>query len=266
MEKFMVKPGSKVYLHDIDAGYTSKWKNKKSCTEIVKKNIDRLFQLQYYLFAEKKTAILIVLQGIDGAGKDGTIRHVMRGLNPQGCRVTSFKQPSREEIQHDYLWRIHKQIPAKGGIGIFNRSHYEDVLVSRVHKTISDDVCEQRYTQINNFEKMLTENNVVILKFYLHISKEEQKRRLEKRLDDPDKNWEFSQSDIAERKYWDDYIKAYESMLHKCSASWGPWFIIPSDKKWFRNFAVSQIMVDKLESLNLKLPKPNIDLKKIKLE
>ena len=266
IEKLRMKPGSKVSLAALDPAWTGQWHSRESCDEVVKQNIDRLFELQYLLFAENKHSILIVLQAMDSGGKDGTIRHVMRGLNPQGCRVTAFKEPSREEEHHDYLWRIHREIPAAGEIGIFNRSHYEDVLVPRVHKTITQQVCKQRYEQINAFEKMLTENSVTILKFYLHVSRDEQKQRLRKRLDDPKKNWKFSLTDIAERKYWDQYMEAYEHALTSCSTPWTPWFIIPSDKKWFRNFAVSQIIVDTMEQFHMKLPAPSFDPEKIKLD
>ena len=266
IEKLRIKPDRKVFLAELDPAWTGQWHSKESCDETVEKNIDRLFELQNLLFAENTRALLIVLQAMDGGGKDGTIRHVMRGLNPQGCRVATFKEPSQEEQHHDYLWRIHQKIPARGEIGIFNRSHYEDVLVSRVHKTITHQVCKQRYEQINAFEKMLTENDVTILKFYLHISRKEQKQRFRKRLDDPKKNWKFSLTDIAERKYWDQYMKAYEHALTHCSTPWAPWFVIPADKKWFRNFAVSQIIVDTMKQFHMKLPAARFDPKTVNLD
>ena len=266
IEKLRIKPDRKVFLAELDPAWTGQWHSKESCDETVEKNIDRLFELQNLLFAENTRALLIVLQAMDGGGKDGTIRHVMRGLNPQGCRVAALKEPSQEEQHHDYLWRIHQKIPARGEIGIFNRSHYEDVLVSRVHKTITHQVCKQRYEQINAFEKMLTENDVTILKFYLHISRKEQKQRLRKRLDDPKKNWKFSLTDIAERKYWDQYMKAYEHALTHFSTPWAPWFVIPADKKWFRNFAVSQIIVDTMKQFHMKLPAARFDPKTVNLD
>jgi len=207
-----------------------------------------------------------VLQGMDAAGKDGTIRHVMRGVNPQGTRVTSFKKPSAEELDHDYLWRIHEAVPRIGNIGIFNRSHYEDVLVVRVHNLVPQAVWSKRYDQINRFEKNLAENNIVILKFFLNISKQQQKRRFQKRLDDPKRHWKISEADFAERRYWDDYIEAFEAVLSKTSTDWAPWFVIPSDNKWFRNVAVSRIIVETLEGLDMKMPPPTVDVSKIVLE
>ena len=203
---------------------------------------------------------------MDAGGKDGTIRHVMTGVNPQGCKVTSFKAPSDEEIDHDFLWRIHKAVPGKGEIGIFNRSHYEDVLIVRVHDLVPKSVWSKRYAQINAFEQNLATSNATILKFYLHISKDEQKERFQERIDRPEKNWKVNPADFEERKYWDDYTRAYEEMLKRCSTDVAPWFVIPSNKKWFRNFAVSQIIVEALEALDMKYPKPTCDVSKIVLE
>jgi PPK2 family polyphosphate:nucleotide phosphotransferase len=210
--------------------------------------------LQNKFYAEKKRALLIVLQGMDTAGKDGTIRHVMSGINPQGCSVTAFKVPNSEELSHDFLWRIHKAVPERGMIGIFNRSQYEDVLVVRVHKLVPKDIWQARYDEINRFERNLAENDVKILKFFLHISKEEQKKRLDDRLHDPHKKWKLSKADGKERKLWDDYVAAYEAMLHQCSTEYAPWFIIPSDHKWFRNLAVSRIIVETLEGFDMHFP------------
>jgi PPK2 family polyphosphate:nucleotide phosphotransferase len=203
---------------------------------------------------------------MDAAGKDGTISHILGAMNPQGCRVVGFRQPSGDELAHDFLWRIHKATPGKGGVAIFNRTHYEDVLVVRVHKLVPDEVWARRYDQINAFEKELVENRTHILKFYLHISKEEQLRRFEKRLDDPGKRWKISESDYSERKFWDAYTAAYEDVLSRCSTEQAPWFIIPSDHKWFRNFAIARIVVEHLEGLDMKLPPPSVDLEHIRRE
>jgi PPK2 family polyphosphate:nucleotide phosphotransferase len=196
---------------------------------------------------------------MDAGGKDGTIRHVMTGLNPQACRVTSFKVPSEEEADHDFLWRIHKAVPRLGEIGIFNRSHYEDVLVARVHELAPKEVWSGRYDQINDFEKILFRNQTIILKFFLYISKEEQAKRLLARIDDPQKNWKVSPADLREREYWDDYMKAYEDALERCSTRWAPWYVIPADKKWFRNLAVSEVIVDRIERLKLNYPPLKVD-------
>jgi PPK2 family polyphosphate:nucleotide phosphotransferase len=259
----IVEPGTKARLARRDPDSTPGIKDKEASVELLEKSTARLAELQYLLYAECKHAVLIVFQAMDAGGKDGTIRHVMSGLNPQGCRVTSFKVPSAEEMLHDFLWRIHRAMPSKGELGIFNRSHYEDVLVVRVHKLVPHEVWAGRYGQINAFEKLLADNNVKILKFFLHISKEEQKKRLEERLKDPTKNWKISQADFAERDYWEDYQKAYEDALTECSTSWAPWYVIPADHKWFRNVAVSQIIVDTLEELDMKFPPPSIDVSRI---
>ncbi len=211
--KLLVAPGKKTKLSDIDPDDTLGLKNDERSQKMLQKLIARLDDLQCLLYASKKYSLLIVLQGIDGAGKDGTIRHVMSGVNPQGCRVTSFKTPSAEEVAHDFLWRIHNAIPERGEIGIFNRSHYEDVLVVRVHKLVSESIWSRRYKQINQFERILAENNVKILKFYLHISKEEQKKRFQQRLEDRTKWWKLSPTDFQERRYWNDYMDAYEDVL-----------------------------------------------------
>jgi PPK2 family polyphosphate:nucleotide phosphotransferase len=203
---------------------------------------------------------------MDAAGKDGTVRHVMRGVNPQGCKVISFKAPTHEELDHDYLWRIHKSVPPKGEIGIFNRSHYEDVLVVRVHELVPRSVWEKRYDQINRFEENLAENGLKILKFFLFIDKEEQKERLEQRLKDPSKVWKMNPDDVKERKLWNDYIEAYEDALTRCSTKLAPWFIIPANKKWFRNLMISEIIIKTLETLKMKYPKPAFDPGKIKID
>jgi PPK2 family polyphosphate:nucleotide phosphotransferase len=258
-KRFVVEPGTKLKLAKRDPDDTAGVRSKSNYEKIIQKNIQRLLDLQTLLAASDQYALLVVLQAMDAGGKDGTIRHVMTGLNPQGCRVTSFKVPTEEELHHDFLWRIHKALPRRGEIGIFNRSHYEDVLVARVHKLVPKSMWSQRYEQINDFEKMLANNNIVILKFFLHISKEEQARRLEERIDDPHKNWKISHADITERRYWDDYVAAYQDALTECSTVRAPWYVIPANNKWFRNLAVSQILVDQMTAWNMHYPPPAAD-------
>ena len=221
-------------------------------------------RLQELLYARKKHALLIVLQGIDAAGKDGVCWHVIQAMNPQGTRVTGFKQPSAQERAHDFLWRIHKAVPGLGQVGVFNRSHYEDVLVVRVHGLAPKNVWEKRYDAINAFERQLTDAGVTILKFFLWISKDEQLERFRKRLDDPARHWKISEADYAERELWDDYVKAYEAMLSKCSTDHAPWYVIPSNHKWFRNLAASRIILETLEGMKLKAPEPTVDLGEIR--
>jgi PPK2 family polyphosphate:nucleotide phosphotransferase len=263
-KRFVVAPHTRVKLRHRDPDDTAGFSKGDRAHTRLEKNIARMGDLQYRLYAENRRALLIILHGMDASGKDGTVRHVMSGLNPQSCRVTSFKVPSSEEASHDFLWRIHKAMPGRGGMGIFNRSHYEDVLVVRVHDLVPKSVWSTRYDQINAFEKLMSQNGVTILKFFLHISKDEQKQRLDQRLDDPTKNWKISPADFKERKLWDDYVKAYEDVLSRCSSSESPWFVIPANKKWFRNLAVSQIIVETLERMNPKFPKPAVDLSKLK--
>ncbi|MFN0118543.1 MAG: PPK2 family polyphosphate kinase [Elusimicrobiota bacterium] len=239
--------------------------DKEKTKEKTGKLLQRLFELQHLLYAENKKAMLVVLQGMDTSGKDGLIRCLAQGLNPQGADVIPFKAPSQDELEHDFLWRIYKKLPAKGDITIFNRSHYEDVLVVRVHNLVPKEIWEKRYDQINRFEKNLIENNTVILKFFLNISKEEQKQRLLERLKDPMKNWKFNPQDVGERKHWNEYQKAYECVLSNCSKGQTPWFVVPSNKKWVRNFVVASVIVDTLEKMKLKIPKPNFDPSKIKV-
>jgi PPK2 family polyphosphate:nucleotide phosphotransferase len=258
----LVRPGKKFRLRDHDPDDTLGYRNDGQTQAALKKHLERLDKLQYLLYASKKCALLIVLQAVDSGGKDGTIRHVMSGVNPQGCRVTSFKKPTPEEAAHDFLWRTHKAVPERGEIGIFNRSYYEDVLVVRVHKMVPKSVWSRRYKEINRFEKILVENNVKILKFHLHISREEQLKRFKQRLKDPDKYWELSPADFQERRYWSRYMTAYEDVLKFCSTEWAPWYLIPANHKWFRNLAVSQIIVETLEGLNMKFPKPAFDVSK----
>lgn len=254
--KLMVEPDQKVRLAKIAPDSTYGVKNKAEAEERLQKNIARLAKLQYLLYAEKKRAVLIVFQAMDAGGKDGTIRNVMSGLNPQGCRVTSFKVPAGEEREHDFLWRIHKATPAFGEIGIFNRSHYEDVLVVRVQNLVPKSVWSGRYKHINAFEQLLDECGVKVLKFFLHISREEQQERLQERLRDREKHWKVTAADFEDRKRWDDYMAAYEDVFERCSTPWAPWHIIPANKKWYRNLAVSQVLCEALEDMDLQLPKP----------
>jgi PPK2 family polyphosphate:nucleotide phosphotransferase len=263
-ELFRVKPGSKVKLDDMDPNFTAKHRSQKSALQKLEKYTERLRDLQYLLYAEGKQSLLICIQGLDAAGKDGAIKHVFWTMNPQGARVQAFKVPSKEEAEHDFLWRIHKQTPARGEVVIFNRSHYEDVLVVRVHTLVPEDVWSKRYGAINDFEKNLVANGTHILKFFLLISPDEQLRRFRQRLDDPARHWKISESDYSEREFWNQYTKAYEDALSKTSMKHAPWFIIPSNHKWFRNLAVSKIVVEKLESLHMSFPAPAVDINDIK--
>jgi PPK2 family polyphosphate:nucleotide phosphotransferase len=265
-EKLMVNPGHRFALDRIDPSRTPGVQNKEKAGPLIEKNLRRLAELQYLLYAESRRAVLIVIQAMDAGGKDGTIRHVMSGLNPQGCKVTSFKVPTAEELHHDFLWRIHKAAPSAGEFGIFNRSHYEDVLVVRVHKIVPKDVWSERYQQINAFEEMLCLNQVTVIKFFLHISREEQEKRFAERVADTTKQWKISEADFSERRYWDKYMSAYEDALVKCSTPWAPWFVIPADHKWYRNLAVSNILVEKLEELRMEFPKPIADIHTLKRE
>jgi PPK2 family polyphosphate:nucleotide phosphotransferase len=261
-----IKPGTKVSLKHYDPGDTGDYRSAEEVEPRLEALRKEMADLQQQLYAEDRRALLVVLQGMDGSGKDGTIRHVMSGLNPQGVSVVSFKAPSDEERDHDYLWRIHKALPRYGDIGIFNRSHYEDVLVVRVHNLVPKKVWKPRYKQINEFEKLITTTNLVLLKFFLHISKDEQRKRFQARLDDPTRNWKFSPKDLEERKYWDDYQKAFEAMLSRCSTKWAPWHLVPSDKKWYRNLVVAEVIVKTLRDLDMKYPEPAVDLSHVVVE
>ena len=268
-KKYFVKPNSKLNLSKLSTSDTNGLKSKKNAESMLTKNVKALAELQAKLYAQDKYALLIVFQAMDAAGKDGMIKHVMSGLNPQGTQVFSFKQPSKIELDHGYLWRINNALPEKGRIGIFNRSHYEDVLVVRVHNLINDQkipdrfknnkLWDQRYRQINSFEKYLYENGTIVLKFFLHISKDEQKKRFLKRIDDPGKNWKFSEADIKERTFWDEYQKAYEEAISSTSKSNAPWYVIPADKKWFARLVVSEIIIEKMKELKPGYPKLNKD-------
>lgn len=261
---FMVKPGSTVKLDKIDPDNIDGFKSKNEAMEILAKNQKKLAELQYKLYAENKQSLLIVLQALDAGGKDGTINHVLAPMNPQGCRVHGFKAPTPEEQAHDFLWRIHRSAPKNGEVVIFNRSHYEDVLIARVHKLVPQKVWSKRYDLINDFEKLLFTNNTKIIKFFLYISKAEQLKRFESRLDEPDKHWKISEGDYSERQYWNDYITAFEEAMTKCSTKNAPWFIIPANQKWFRNLAVSAIVVETLESMNMQMSQPTVDINDIR--
>ncbi|MEP7244586.1 MAG: polyphosphate kinase 2 family protein [Gammaproteobacteria bacterium] len=259
-----VKPGKSVSLREKDAARDFGWQEAEA-EQVLKANRKRLEELQYKLYADGHFALLIVLQAIDGGGKDGTTRNVMTAFNPQGCTVTSFKAPSPEELRHDYLWRIHKHMPPRGEVAVFNRSHYEDVLVVRVDNLAPKAVWKPRFEQINNFERTLTESNVHVLKFFLQISKDEQRKRFEERLAEPAKQWKFSPADLDKRKQWNQYAAAFEDVLTRCSTKWAPWYLIPGDKKWFRNLAVSQIVADELARMPLSFPKLGYDPSKIRV-
>jgi PPK2 family polyphosphate:nucleotide phosphotransferase len=264
-KRLRVEPGSKVKLADIDPAFHGKHETEKEAKAELQSNLVRIAELQRKLYASRSHCLLIVLQGIDGAGKDGTCWHVMSAMDPQGVNVVGFKQPTPEERDHDFLWRVHPHAPGPGRVAIFNRSHYEDVLVARVHNLVPKDVWKPRFEFINGWEKLLvSETNATILKFFLYISKEEQLARFKERLDDPARQWKISDSDYSERKLWDDYIDAFEATLSKCSTDYAPWFVIPSNHKWFRNFAVSQIVADALDDMKLEMPKPTVDLKEIR--
>ena len=238
---------------------------KEDCEAALEENRRRLDELQYKMYADGRFALLAVLQAIDGGGKDGTIRNVFRAFNPQGCTVASFKVPSETERRHDYLWRVHERVPPRGEIGVFNRSHYEDVLVVRVEGLVPKTVWSLRYAQINEFEHMLAENDVRIVKFFLHISKDEQKKRFEARLADRRKQWKFDPADLEKRTKWNDYRAAFEDAVNRCSTAWAPWYVIPADRKWFRNFAVSQILLYELEQLPLRFPSVDFDPERIRI-
>lgn len=266
IERYCVKPGSKVSLADWDPSTKQGLVGKSEGRELLEENRQKLSELQYRLYAEGKQSLLIILQGMDTSGKDGTIRHVMGGLNPQGCRVVSFKAPTEKELAHDFLWRVHQSVPAKGEIGIFNRSHYEDVLIARVRKLVPKKVWSARYDMINQFEKLLAESGVTILKFFLYISKQEQKERLRARLDNPDKHWKFNPGDLEERKIWDDYIKAYEDALENCSTGHAPWYVVPSDRKWYRNVIISTAIKRALSGMKPQLPSAEFDPSTFEIE
>ena len=268
IEKLIAEPNKEFKINEHKPEYVGDY-NKNGAKKKLKKNTKELSELQYTFYADDSYSLLIVLQAMDAAGKDGAIRHVMSGINPQGCSIHSFKSPSKNELDHDFLWRHYKVLPQRGKIGIFNRSHYENVLVTKVHPEyilgeqlpgidsldkIDQQFWNNRYEQINNFEKNISQNGTVILKFFLNVSKEEQKRRFLDRINEPDKNWKFSMGDIEERKLWDKYQNAFEEAINKTSTEYAPWYVIPADNKWYSRMAISDIIIDKLKSLNLKIP------------
>jgi PPK2 family polyphosphate:nucleotide phosphotransferase len=263
-ETFRIAPGSRVRLKDFDPQFFDKQETKKSALPKIAKLQQRMDELQGQLFAEQKRSLLICLQAPDAGGKDGVIRHVIGSMNPQGCRVVSFKQPSAEELAHDFLWRVERPTPKRGEVVIFNRSHYEDVLVVRVHDLVPKKVWSRRYEQINDLERRLIANGTHILKFFLYITKDEQLQRFKRRLDDPTRQWKISEADYSEREYWDSYRAAYEDILNKCSTSDAPWFVIPANHKWFRNLAISQIIVETMENFDIKVPEPTVNLADIR--
>lgn len=250
-----VRPGRPIRLEEIDPDGSDVFPGKDAARESLAKDLDRLRERQRLLYADGRHALLVVLQAMDTGGKDGTIRHVLSGLNPVACEVTSFKTPSAAELAHDFLWRVHQAVPAHGVIGVFNRSHYEDVLIVRVRELVPPAVWKARYEQINEFERILSQNGVTIVKFYLHISKAEQKRRLQARLDDPEKNWKFSAADLDERKLWGDYMGAYEDAINRCSTDWAPWYVMPANVKWARDAMVARVLLETMNSMSLRRPK-----------
>jgi PPK2 family polyphosphate:nucleotide phosphotransferase len=264
VKQFRVAPGKAVKLKDIDPGYKDSDVDRTDASAMLEVYRKKLRDLQGRLFAEKRHSVLICLQAMDTGGKDGTINHVLGAMNPQGCRVTPFRQPTLDELAHDFLWRIHRHTPARGEVAIFNRSHYEDVLVARVHKLVPSDVWSRRYDRINAFETEVADHETLILKFYLHISKKEQLKRFKARLDDPAKQWKISEADYKERLLWDDYMEAYEDALSRCSTEHAPWFVIPADHKWFRNLAVAGVVIHFLEGLDMKYPPPSVGLERIR--
>ncbi len=267
MKRYCVEPGARVKLQKHDPSDSSAFDgDKKSGRELAGKLNLRLEQLQELLYAEGKNRLLVVLQAMDAGGKDGTIRHVFEHVNPQGVKVASFKAPTVHELAHDYLWRIHRHAPAKGQITIFNRSHYEDVLVVRVKGFAPKSVWSKRYEHINAFEKLLADEGTTILKFFLHISLDEQKERFQSRLDEPHKHWKFSKGDLEDRKLWPEYMKAFEDVLGKTSTDWAPWYIVPANRKWYRNLVISQVIVNTMEKLRMKYPQPEEGLDSIVIE
>ena len=262
-ELHRITPNQKVDLESISTRGKDLHEDRKQAEKEFKKFRKQIAELQPALYAEHKQKLLVVFQAMDAGGKDGTTRAVFEGVNPQGVHVISFKQPSKREIEHDFLWRVHRDVPPQGMIHVFNRSHYEDVLVVRVDKIVPEDVWQPRFQQINEFEKLLADTGTKILKFYLHISKEEQKERFQERLDEPHKNWKFSKGDLLKREQWDDYRIAYEDVLSRCSTEDAPWHVIPADQNWYRNWAVSKIICETLEEMNPQYPEPEDGLDEI---
>jgi len=263
-EKFRVAPGSTVRLNDFDPAYADEADSKKKAPAALAELNKRVNELQFKLYAEGKRSLLLCFQAPDAGGKDGVIRNVIGPINPQGCRVVSFKEPSSLERAHNYLWRIERETPRQGEIAVFNRSHYEDVLIVAVHNLVPEEVWSKRHSEINDFERRLAASGTRILKFFLNISKEEQLERFKDRLDDPSRHWKISEADYSERGHWDAYQAAYEDALTKCSTEEAPWFVIPSNRKWFRNLAVARIIVETLEAMDLQIPEPTVDIDEIR--
>ncbi len=263
-KKLAVEPGAKVRLSKIDASFTDKHESHEKAAPELQKQVERLDKLQELLYADGNKSLLVVLQALDAAGKDGVIRHVFSGMNPQGTFVFGFKQPSKIEASRDFLWRAHLRAPGKGEVMIFNRSYYEDVLVVRVHKLVPHSVWSKRYDLINDFERMLIQTGTTIVKFFLHISPDEQLSRFKQRLDDPSRHWKISDSDYSERELWPEYVEAYEDVMALTSTKHAPWYIIPANHKWFRNLAVSQIIADTMHEMGLTLPSPHVDIAEIR--
>lgn len=261
--RYRVEPGKPIVLADFDPDASEHYQKSKDVEKELEHQRDRLGKLQQRLYAENKRSLLIVLQAMDTGGKDGTIKNVFSGVNPQGCRVWSFKKPSEEESSHDFLWRYHQRTPQRGMITIFNRSHYEDVLIVRVKQLVPEEVWRSRYHVINEFEQALTLSNIAVIKFFLNISKDEQKRRLESRLEDPDKRWKFSSNDIKERLLWDDYQLAFEDAINNCSTAYAPWYVVPANKKWYRNLVIARAIADTLEAMNPQYPPAEQNLENI---
>src|SRR6202023_716261 len=263
-KQMIVKPGQKLRLKDIDPAFKGRHETHEAAAQELERYRQKLSQLQSLLYAERKHSVLIVLQALDASGKDGTVNHVFTAFNPQGTSVVSFKEPTPIERAHDFLWRVHPYAPPKGWVAIFNRSHYEDVLIARVHKLVDKPTCAARYDRIRSFELGLRESGTTIVKFFLHISKEEQLARFAQRLDDPGRTWKISESDYAERALWDDYVEAFEDALAATSTRDAPWYVIPANHKWFRNLAISRIVADTMEELGMAFPKPTVDLTDIR--
>jgi PPK2 family polyphosphate:nucleotide phosphotransferase len=267
MKRYRIAPGSKVDLSRFDPGETTEANGGKGDTEKVFTELNESLELlQERLWAEHKHKVLVILQGMDTSGKDGVLRKVFEGVNPLGVRVAAFKAPTPEELDHDFLWRVHPKVPGRGEIVIFNRSHYEDVLVPRVRKLVPGKVWKARYDQINDFERLLADTGTTVLKFFLYISKDEQKKRLQERLDDPEKHWKFRKGDLEDRALWDEYMKAYEDLLARTSTDEAPWYVVPADRKWYRNLVIASVLVGTLEKLDIGRPEPAEDLTGIVIE
>jgi PPK2 family polyphosphate:nucleotide phosphotransferase len=263
-KRLVVKPGSRAKLAQLDPSFPDLTDTKEQVLALTEKNRERITDTQNRIYAERRHSVLIVLQGLDAAGKDGVVKHTLSAVNPLSCTATGFKVPTAEEAAHDFLWRHHKAAPARGWMSIFNRSHYEAVLVERVHKLVPKRVWSKRYEEINAFERLLARNGTTVIKLFLHMSKEEQLERFRDRLDDPQKRWKISEADYEERQFWDDYMEAYEAALTKTSTKNAPWYVVPSDHKHIRNFLASQIIADTLEDLKISRPKPSVDLAEIR--